>query len=61
MELQVKQAESETYNYTQWNLLIACASDCSKVKAHELVKSLLKFIVLGMTFSDHIDQWITDL
>ena len=61
MELQVKQAESEIYNYTQLSLLTACARDCSKVKVHELVKSLLKFIVLGMNFSDDVDQWITDL
>ena len=61
MEPQVKPAKFETYNYTQSNLPTACVNDCLKVKLHEMVTSLLKLIVLGMDFSDHTDQWITDL
>ena len=56
MEPQVKQAKSETYNYTQFNLPTACVNDCSKMKLHELVSSLQKFIALGMDFSDHRDH-----
>ena len=36
MEPQVKQAKSETCNYTT-----ACLNDYSKVKVHELVRSQL--------------------
>ena len=43
------------------NLATAYVNDCSKAKLHELIRSLLKFIFLGMNFSDHSDQWITDL
>ena len=56
MEPQVKQAKSESYNYTHSNL-----NDCSKLKVYELVRSILKFIGPGMDFSDHADQWIIDL
>ena len=45
----------------QSDLPTACISDCLKVKVHELVRSLLKFICLGMDFSDDTDQRITDL
>ena len=61
MEPQVKHAKSETYYYTQLNLPTTCANDCFKVKVHELVRSILKFIFLGMDFSDHADQRILDL
>ena len=53
MEAQVKQDKSEAHNCTQPNLSTACVNDCTKVKLHELVRSLLKFIYLGMYFSDH--------
>ena len=61
MEQQVKPVKSEIYNYTQSNLPTACVNDCSKVKMNELVRSLLQFIVPGIDFSDHADQWIIDL
>ena len=61
MEPQVKQVKPEIYNYTQSNLQTACVNDCSKVKGHELVRPLQKFICLGMDLSNHTDQWITDL
>ena len=61
MEPKVTQAKFETYNYTQSNLSTTCANDCSKVKVHELVRLLLQFICLGMDFSDHANQRITDL
>ena len=61
MQSQAKHAKSETYNYTQPNLPTNCAKGCSKVKVHELARSLLKFIWLGMDFSNYADQRITDL
>ena len=39
-ELQVKQCKSETYNYAKSNLPTVCVNDCSKVKVHELVRSV---------------------
>ena len=57
---QVKQDKSETYNYIQSNLPAACVNNCSKVKVHELGRSL-KFICLNMDFSGHSDQQITNL
>ena len=53
--------KSKTYNYTQSNLQTTCVNHCSKVALDELVRSLLKFIFLGMGFSDRSDQQITDL
>ena len=47
--------------YTQSNLPTTCVNYCSEVKVHKLVTPLLQFIVLGVDFSDHTDQWITDL
>ena len=61
MKPQVKQAKSKTFNYTQLNLPTACVNDSPNVKVHELVRSLVKFIVPGMDFSNDADQWITDL
>ena len=61
MKPQVEKEKSENYNYAQPNLLAACVNDCSKVKLHELFRSLLKLICLVVDFSNDLDQRITDL
>ena len=43
------------------NQIYHYVNDWSKVKVHELVRSLLKFTCLNMDFSDHTNQQITDL
>ena len=58
MEHQVKQDKSETCNYSLSNLATTRVNEYPKIKAHELVRSL-KFIFLGIDFSDHLDQWST--
>ena len=40
--------------------MAVCVNNSLKVKMHGLVISPLKFICLGMDFSDHSDQEITD-
>ena len=40
--------------------MAVCINNSLKVKVHGLVISPLKFICLGMDFSDHSDQEITD-
>ena len=56
MKPKVNKDKSETYNYTKLNLPTAFVNDNSKVKLHELGRSLLKFNCLGMDFSDCSDQ-----
>ena len=43
------------------NQIYHCVNDWSKVKVHELVRSLLKFSCLNLDFSDHTDPQVTDL
>ena len=43
------------------NQIYHYVNDWSKVKVHELVRSLLKFTCLNMDFSDHTNLQITDL